>query len=438
MYYYQKYRLLKENGYFSQSTQQEKHHTGLDADAVKKSLANCTQVTFEVTDNCNLECEYCGYGKFYCDYDKRENKHLDADAARNLLDYLTASWNSSLNQSHDRNIYVGFYGGEPLLNMPFVKAIVRHVGQVKMEHNRFSYSMTTNGLLLEKHMDFLYQNDFNLLISLDGSEENNGYRVFKNGKPAYHKILANVKALQNKYPDYFRRKVNFNAVLHNKNSVADIYNYFKKEFDKIPSIGELNTSGIKDSQKKKFWKTYSNVTESLHQNEDYSMMEKDMFVGLPNVQEVMTYIHNYNDFCFSDYNDLIYSNKGRPRMPTGTCIPFSKKIFLTVNGKILPCERIGQQYGMGTATPEAVELDYEAIADKFNGCLDKMATQCGLCCNSDTCVQCLFNLDIDNEKPVCNGFMTQKDRAGYLSSLVDYIEENKESYWKILEEVGIE
>ena len=75
------------------------------------------------------------------------------------------------------------------MNFAFIKEIVNYVKQLKLQHNRFSFSMTTNGVLLKKHMDFLYENDFNLLISLDGDEKNNAYRVFVNGKPSYETIL---------------------------------------------------------------------------------------------------------------------------------------------------------------------------------------------------------------------------------------------------------
>lgn len=34
-------------------------------------------------------------------------------------------------------------------------------------------------------------------------------------------------------------------------------------------------------------------------------------------------------------------------IPTGTCIPLVKRMFVTVTGKILPCERIGQQFALG-------------------------------------------------------------------------------------------
>ncbi len=42
---------------------------------IKNSLANTPQITFEVTDLCNLDCVYCGYGKLYSDHDERTNKN---------------------------------------------------------------------------------------------------------------------------------------------------------------------------------------------------------------------------------------------------------------------------------------------------------------------------------------------------------------------------
>jgi hypothetical protein len=43
---------------------------------IEYQLANLRQLTFEITDACNLKCKYCAYGEFYNDYDKREDKKL--------------------------------------------------------------------------------------------------------------------------------------------------------------------------------------------------------------------------------------------------------------------------------------------------------------------------------------------------------------------------
>ena len=60
----------------------------LSAKDVKYHLANTPQITFEVTDACNLQCTYCGYGQFYSDYDARENKRLPPDRTCVLLKNL--------------------------------------------------------------------------------------------------------------------------------------------------------------------------------------------------------------------------------------------------------------------------------------------------------------------------------------------------------------
>ncbi|MCU0288054.1 MAG: radical SAM protein, partial [Acidobacteria bacterium] len=201
-YYYGKYQLLLKNGYFASSNTGYLLSGRLSPEQVKSSLANTRQVTFEVVDYCNLDCAYCSYGKFYHLSTTRGNRQLNIGTAKTVLNYVLDLLNSPLNQSHQQVFYIGFYGGEPLLNFHFIREIVSYARQLELVHNFFRFNMTTNGILLDKYMDFLVENDFNLLISLDGDEYNNSYRVFKDGTPAYPKILKNIDALVAKYPQY--------------------------------------------------------------------------------------------------------------------------------------------------------------------------------------------------------------------------------------------
>ena len=460
-YYFQKYKMLRDNGFFApQDTPENEHFLSgrLTPGRIKASLANTRQLSLEVVDYCNLECAYCTYGKFYTNYDRREKNQLSIGTAKNLLNYLLDLLNSPLNQSHDQIFYIGFYGGEPLLNFSFIREMTAYVRQVKAVHNRFRFNMTTNGLLLEKYMDFLVEHDFDLLISLDGNEYNSSYRVFKGGKPAYTEIVRNIDALRSKYPDYFKEKVNFNAVIHNRNSMNDLYHYFKTQFNKVPSISELNPSGIAASMREEFRKTYANITTSLFQVEDYSMVEKDMFINLPNIRGVNSFIQQCSGFVFNDYNELIAAGdkargtkedsppaakgasppkapKETVHIPTGTCIPFSRKVFVTVKGKILPCERIGFQYGLGSADENTVNLDFEEIAHTYNSYFDRLKKQCCSCANSEACLQCIFYLNWDQTHPQCRGFLNEDEFSRFLSTQLSYLEKNPQTYLKILEEV---
>ena len=392
---------------------------------------------FEVTDGCNLKCKYCAYGEFYGDYDKREEKMLPVEKATRLIDYLSDFWNSDKNKSSQRPLTVSFYGGEPLINMPFIKNIVNHVlNKVNCPRLDFKFGMTTNAVLLDRYMDYLKAHDFHLLVSLDGNEENTGYRVDKSGKSAYDRIVSNVDALKEKYPEYFDKHVSFNAVLHNKNSVESIYRFFKNKYDKTPRIGELNNVGIRRDKLEDFKKTYKNARESLQQSEHYEKIEQDMFMLTSSYKSVAQLLHHTSGYVFTDYTDLLFDKSNQKPLPTGTCLPFDKKMYVTVNGKILPCERIGHQFALGEITDTDIIIDAEAIADKFNAYYTKLENQCSKCKIDKLCIQCIFNIEnLETEKPTCHGFMNEKRFAEYYNSQMHFLEKHPEAYEKIMKEV---
>ena len=122
---------------------------GITSEDVRRCLSNSPQLTFEITDVCNLKCEYCGYGKFYSDYDERKSTRLSPQRAKALLDYLGSLWRSELNVSHNQNVYISFYGGEPLMNVPFIKEIISYVEELDCPSRSFTFDMVINGILLD-------------------------------------------------------------------------------------------------------------------------------------------------------------------------------------------------------------------------------------------------------------------------------------------------
>ncbi|NIM16277.1 MAG: radical SAM peptide maturase [Candidatus Aminicenantes bacterium] len=438
IYYYRKLQFLEQNGFFSEIPQEEMISKEMTAERINVSLSNLRQVTFELTDSCQMDCYYCGYGRFYSHYDKRENKFMDFPTIKRTLDYINGLVNSPLDISHKRDFFVGFYGGEPLLNFSIIKETVNYVKGLKWLHNNMRFTVTTNGLLLDKYIDFMMEHDFNIFISLDGDESSNAYRVLKNGKPSYRYVLKNAEMLQKKYPGFFQKRVFFNAVLHSKNSVEGIVDFFSNYFNKKPSILTLNTGGIREDKVDEFWRTYVNQRQSLYHSEDYSRIEQEMFIKLGSVQAVTTFLFNSVDFYYADYNNFYYSEKIGIRYPTDTCLPFSRKLFLTVNGKILACERIGQEFELGWVTKEGVQLDYQEIADRYNQWFSLMRNQCRTCYIYDQCIQCIFYLDLKGGKPVCKNYMDITKYSRYVSSFLDYFEHKPQQFERILKEVIID
>lgn len=286
-------------------------------------------------------------------------------------------------------------------------------------------------------MDFLVAHDFHILVSLDGNKINDSYRVDHNGKNSFDRVTRNVDLVREKYPKFFDKNINFNSVLHNRNSVEDIYSYFKTKYNKKPTISELNNSGIKTDKIQEFNQTYRNSEESLHQSEHYEEIEKDLFIDTSSYKSLLLYLQQYSGFYYRDYTDLLCDRTQLKYIPTGTCLPFSKKMFVTVNGKILPCERIGHQYGLGHLTTTGIELDVVEIARKYNQYYTKMENQCNYCKNKPSCIQCLFNIKDIEKRPICYGFMNETILQQFKFKQYQFLREHPEAYRNIMEKLVI-
>lgn len=164
---------------------------------------NLNQLVFEVTDACNLRCKYCGYADLYEGYDERENLKFPFYKAKLIIDYLYEYWKRGYCEDVINPVSIGFYGGEPLLNVPFIQEVIDYIESLAPVGKKFHYIMTTNAMLLDKYMDFLVEKEFRLLISLDGDEKGQSYRVDAKGRNSFYKVFANIQLLRTKYPEYF-------------------------------------------------------------------------------------------------------------------------------------------------------------------------------------------------------------------------------------------
>ena len=256
------------------------------------SLVNLRQLTFEVTDVCNFKCRYCGYGDMYYGHDDRKGDNMPIEIGLQTIDYLTNIWKSNVPFSHRPLTYISFYGGEPLLNIKFIKELVAYIEKIDV-NREFVFSMTTNAYLLDKYMDFLVKKNFHILISLDGDAKANSYRLDKLGKETFNAVTSNIKLLRTEYPDYFDRNVEFNSVLHNRNSVEGINSFIYDTFGKKPTVSELNTSEIKIGMIDEFKRMYQNKSESIRYSDNCERISEDLFLSDPLTYELMLYLHRH-------------------------------------------------------------------------------------------------------------------------------------------------
>lgn len=442
-YFSKKHKLFtlihKEKKYFPFSEEtyveniSEELPGNFSAERIKHEFVNSFQMLFEVTNVCNLKCKYCGYGELYCNYGIRKPKNLSFIRAKNLIDYYIKLRDISSYNSFNQPFVLGFYGGEPLLNFSLMKKIIDYAeGKIP----NLSYNMTTNGILLDKYMNYLKEKNFTLLISLDGDEKCNSYRVYSNQASSFNRVYQNAKELKEKYPEYFTEKVSFNSVLHNQNSVEEVYNFFKREFNKTPRISEVSSTGVAQDKKSDFSNTYRNLRQSYLAAESCSGIFDDLNYEMPNVKSLTKFLFKFSDNVYKNYTDFFKDQSHFRFMPTSTCAPFNRKIFLLVDGRILPCERIGQDFEYGNVSNKKVELDFAAIAKKQNDFYEKIKNSCYSCGSLDICQKCVLQIENIQIDPICEQYTANGNYfSNYVAKQISILEDKPYLYKYIWENI---
>ena len=106
------------------------------------------QVTLQVTQNCNLRCAYCAYSGKY-NQRSHTNKVMSFETMKRSVDF-------AIKHSYGiEKLNIGFYGGEPLLEIQNIKKIIKYIKQ-EYPGKKIDYTLTTNGTIFsEENIHFL-------------------------------------------------------------------------------------------------------------------------------------------------------------------------------------------------------------------------------------------------------------------------------------------
>lgn len=137
--------------------------------------------TWFVTSRCNLACSYC-FTRFNKEFVREDSTPEVGKATVDLL--LMASTAPAVSLS--------FFGGEPLLRFDIMREVVDYAqARASIARKRFSFSLTTNGVLLDRTViQWLKEKPVSLLISCDGMPHAFNKRVFPDGAPSADLVLA--------------------------------------------------------------------------------------------------------------------------------------------------------------------------------------------------------------------------------------------------------
>lgn len=368
------------------------------------SLSNCPQLVVELTERCNLSCRYCIYGDLYKDFSNRKGTDMDARIATSMIDFMISQWASHNNQSPFEPRYIGFYGGEPLLQFKLLKELIQYTNKQKLDLNLpfdIKYTMTTNGLLIDKYIDFLVDYDIDVLISLDGDKADNSARVFPNGAESFDQVMTNLHYIKSKYPHYFQNRVSFNAVFNSNSDYERLRKFFESHAYRF-RLSELNPQY--DSN------LGSTLSKRINSDTNYTFSDMEL-------EEF--------DSCtceiYSSMLDFTSPVQGK-HAPTGTCIPFSRKIFLSAQGLLLPCETIPHKYALGSVTTSGkVDLNFSKCSEYYTLIYKRQAVICKECYRINNCRLCVF-LHKTDMSDSCPQYTTLDGFKHYLVRFIEHYE----------------
>jgi uncharacterized protein len=147
-------------------------------------------LVLQLRRSCNLRCSYC-----YCDPEPGDGApdRMSAETARAAVDLLFA------HLPPRGPAGITFFGGEPLLELPLLRATATHALQRAAELDReVTFSLTTNGTTVtEEAADFLAEVGARVTVSIDGDRElHDHHRVFADGTGSYDAVKAGVRLLE--------------------------------------------------------------------------------------------------------------------------------------------------------------------------------------------------------------------------------------------------
>lgn len=296
---------------------------------------NLSTIILQVTQNCNLRCQYCVYSGSYINR-VHNNKRMTVETAIMAIDFLAQ------HSVNSKEISIGFYGGEPLLEFLLIKEVVKYAEKIFIG-KKLLFNMTTNATLLNiEKAKYLYDKKFNITISLDGPKAtHDSNRIFaNNNKGTFDTVMQNLEFIRKELPE-FVENIGFNAVIDLKQNVSCSSDFF------------LNYETVKGIN------VASNYINPISKK-DEELINPEL-IAISNYEIFKTYLYACNKKIFSKYRPTLFNGEVtslkqmvKDRFvgeqiyqgkisPGGQCLPGIQRFFVTVDGIFFPCERVDEE-----------------------------------------------------------------------------------------------
>ena len=377
------WKLLKkytERGYLKESLLKEIEHPATQF--MKFNLAcNVAQITIQVTQNCLLRCKYCTYSGNYDNNRTHSNKSMSLDMMKKCIDFLMSR------SKNVKELYVSFYGGEALIELDKIKECVQYIKE-SYKGRTVRYILTTNGTMFDDDsIKFLEDMNFDVSVSIDGPKVYHDLnRVFPDGTGSYDKIMTSLSYIKNNYPKFFE-KISFLTTVAPGVDFACVDEFFSTNellADSVVTQNTVNSYNAIDSV------VYDDLYNIHYNFQNMKVMLSALgLYSKDKISKLFTAELAEIDRMYADLSEVIITEKTHP---SGPCLPGIVRPFVSVDGSIFPCERVGEE-------SEAVKIghiDTGFDMDQINKVLNiglLTEKECKTCWNFLHCGLCAVSCD---------------------------------------------
>jgi len=292
---------------------------------------NISQITIQICQSCNLRCTYCSYSGKYDNQREHSDRSMDLEKAKKCIDFFMARSRNAKNPS------IGFYGGEPLMEIDKIKSCIDYIDD-KYEGHNLSYTITTNGTILDENfVKYAEDKKINIAISLDGPKElHDKNRKYGDGSGSFDVIMKNIMKIKNAFPKFYKQ-IHFMTTVAPAVDLSCINEFYSVDTvmeDNMISFNTLSLFNIKDelSYDDLFYLTDKFQTTKVILSE----------LGLYSPSKTSKLYNNYILNLARFYMSLSNMRMSEVSHPGGPCIPGIMRPFIDVDGYIYPCERVSE------------------------------------------------------------------------------------------------
>lgn len=326
-----------------------------------------TELVLNISEGCNLTCPYCFAGQGQ--YGREKSLWMAPSTVAATVSYATERFPSLQ--------FIKLFGGEPLMNLRAIEAVVETTQRVHRESpdREITIGCVTNMTIFNKRfVEVAREAHLQVAVSIDGPQEIHDIsRRFRNGRGSYERIARVLEQYRASglMPTNIACTYTPIHVSHGL-SMLNLYTFLQQEFD---------MSGV--------LLTVVNGWFSQHdtQERQFATRVRDY------AEELFWMAGSTNDPRFNTLRRQILSTLLEPQPEGSWCGLGRNTITVSADGTVLPCYTLigsGPEWIMGDKIQDSAdELSLSSIADRaIAQASPAREPECQQCAIRTTCRGC--------------------------------------------------